>query len=63
MNEHPDPHKMRPAELQACGCARCNDTLRTLALLDQLIASQQRTSEALDRIEHRITNVLNQAGA
>jgi hypothetical protein len=51
MNEHADPHKMRPAELKACGCERCQDTLRTLALLDQLIESQNETNKALDRLE------------
>jgi hypothetical protein len=58
MTQHPDPHKMRPAELKACGCERCTDTLRTLALLDQLIESQNKTSVALDRLEHRIANVI-----
>jgi hypothetical protein len=48
---HPDIMKMTRSELEAHGCELCQEGLRFQAILDKLIESQNKTMEALAKVE------------
>lgn len=54
---HPDTAKMWVPELEACGCEFCEQALRIHAMLNQLIASQDKTIEALDRMSDSVAEL------
>jgi hypothetical protein len=55
--KHKSTHKMTVTELKACGCERCQDALHMHSLLDQLIESSEKTSEALLRLEATVARL------
>lgn len=63
MTSHLDPHKMTKPELRACGCDRCQDALRTHDALDALIASQDKTRDAIERLERSVDSLTARPGS
>jgi hypothetical protein len=57
MTQHRDPYKMTTPELEACGCERCQDAIRLSGMLDKMIASQNESIKALNRLDAAITNL------
>lgn len=54
---HPDTAKMWLHELEACGCKLCEQAIRIHTMLNQLIASQDKTIAALDRMSDSVTEL------
>jgi hypothetical protein len=57
MNTHPDIMKMTRSELEAHGCELCQEGLRFQAILDKLIESQNKTIEALAKLDATVTKL------